>query len=241
MFIRAEFKARAKEVLRANYWTCFLATLLLSLLNSFLSHTNNRLEVKLDTISHINVETVMDSIASALNVLFIVLPVVIVGFIIGIIISLFVVNMFEIGIAKFFIDAREGKYSIEQLLYAYKSGNLTNLVVTMFLRSLYIVLWSLLFVIPGIIAAYRYRFVPYILAENPDLVPSEALRLSKEMTNGIKMDLFILDLSFFGWHLLSLVTFGLSEYFLAPYIQATNAEVYAKYAMSRPNEFYEAF
>ena len=65
--------------------------------------------------------------------------------------------------------------------------------------KLYTFLWSLLLLIPGIVKAYEYRMVPYLLADYPELSTEEAFRISREMMNGEKMNTFILDLSFIGW------------------------------------------
>ena len=97
----------------------------------------------------------------------------------------------------------------------------------MFLRNLFTFLWSLLFIIPGIIKFYEYRMIPYILAENPTLSYKEAFELSKKMMYGQKWKTFVLDLSFIGWYILSLLTFGLLIIFwIAPYMRATNVELY---------------
>ena len=95
-----------------------------------------------------------------------------------------------------------------------------------FLMELFIMLWSMLFVIPGIIKAYSYSMAPYILAENPTMTAREALNESKRITNGAKMDLFILELSFIGWGLLCVITFGIAMIYVAPYMNATRANVY---------------
>lgn len=240
MFERVEFKTRAKEVLRSNYWTCFLATLLISLIGVIGDNVTNKVELRIDNVTNVNVDGVTEAMQYGANLLLFALPMVIIGIIVAILINLFVVNMLRIGQSKFFIEAREGNYNIESLLYAFKNGNLKNQVVVMFMHDLIIALWTLLFVIPGIIAGYRYHFVTYILADNPDMNYHDALALSAEMTNGIKMDLFILDLSFIGWHLLDLITFGVASFFIAPYEQATQAEVYAAYATVR-SESYETF
>jgi len=80
-----------------------------------------------------------------------------------------------------------------------------------------IFLWALLFVIPGIIAAYRYRFAYYNLLTDPSLSAGEAIALSCQQTAGMKMDLFILDLSFIGWGIVASFTFGLLNIWLLPY------------------------
>ena len=82
---------------------------------------------------------------------------------------------------------------------------------------------------PGIVKSYEYRMVPYILAENPGMNRSEAFAISKQMMNGQKWDVFVLDLSFIGWHLLSGITLGIVGIFwVNPYVQATNAELYTR-------------
>ena len=78
-----------------------------------------------------------------------------------------------------------------------------KLILLRILQSVLIFTWSLLFVFPGIIAAYRYRFAPLNLYENPSLTPLEALRLSKRQSRGYKYQLFQLDLSYFGWEMLA--------------------------------------
>ena len=94
---------------------------------------------------------------------------------------------------------------------------LLNLVMTVF-----IALWSMLFVIPGIIAAYRYRFALYNLCENPELGVMDALNMSKAQTKGYKLDLFVLDLTFIGWSLLCGLTLGILSIWITPYIQQTD-------------------
>ena len=94
------------------------------------------------------------------------------------------------------------------------------------LEGLYIFLWTLLLIVPGIIASYRYAMAPFILAENPDMTPSEAIDASKEMMDGHKWELFCLDFSFFGWLLLNVLTLGLGSLVLNPYMNAARAAFY---------------
>lgn len=94
------------------------------------------------------------------------------------------------------------------------------------LQSVYVVLWSLLFVIPGIMASYSYAMTPYILAENPEMSPREAIARSKEMMYGNRWRLFCLHFSFIGWAFLSMLTFGIGYLWLTPYQQASVAAFY---------------
>jgi len=96
------------------------------------------------------------------------------------------------------------------------------------LSFIYIFLWSLLLIIPGIIAGYGYSMIFYILAEEPDLAIGEILAKSKKMMDGYKMDLFILHLSFIGWALLCVLTLFIGFLWLAPWIQVSTARFYLK-------------
>ena len=88
--------------------------------------------------------------------------------------------------------------------------------------SIFVFLWSLLFIIPGIIAGYRYRFALYNLCENPEIGVMEALNMSKAQTLGFKWQLFVLDLSFIGWNILVGLTLGILDIWVAPYIAQSN-------------------
>ena len=94
------------------------------------------------------------------------------------------------------------------------------------LVGLYTFLWSLLFIIPGIVKGYSYSMAMYVLADNKGKSAKECIAESKAMTNGHKMELFVLDLSFIGWYLLSALTCGLALLYLVPLLNATHANVY---------------
>ena len=95
-----------------------------------------------------------------------------------------------------------------------------------FLSGFFTFLWSLLFVIPGIVKSYAYSMSIYVLAENKGKPALECINESKAMTNGHKMDLFVLILSFIGWILLSCITFGIAYIWVLPYIQTTYTNAY---------------
>ena len=138
----------------------------------------------------------------------------------------FLFNPLEAGTARFFVRNLNDKAEIRELAYCYDHGYL-NVVKTVFLRDLYIVLWGLLLIIPGIIKSYEYRMVNYILAENPEMSTKEVFAMSRDMMRGNKWRAFVLDLSFLGWHLLSLITIGLAGiFYVFPYRNMTNAALY---------------
>lgn len=95
-----------------------------------------------------------------------------------------------------------------------------------FLRSLYVTLWSLLFVIPGIVKGYAYAMTPFIMAENPEMSASDAITASRELMNGHKGELFILELTFIGWDILALLTCNIGHLALNPYKNAAYAAFY---------------
>ena len=101
-----------------------------------------------------------------------------------------------------------------------------NAFVLNLLIALKVFAWSLLFVIPGIIAAYRYSMATYILAENPNMQATEAIEHSKALMDGRKGDLFCLDLSFIGWALLAVLTAGIGNLWLVPYMTVSRAAFY---------------
>lgn len=94
-------------------------------------------------------------------------------------------------------------------------------------RGIYVFLWTLLFIIPGIYAAYGYAMSHYILLENPDMTSGEAMSASKELMEGNRWRLFCLECSFIGWNLLSvLLTLGIGHFWLVPYMEASYAAFY---------------
>lgn len=132
----------------------------------------------------------------------------------------------EVGKNRFFLEGFKGDADVGNLFSTFNAIEYFGIVKTQFIKGLYIFLWSLLFVIPGIIKTYEYFMVPYILAEYPNLDTHEVLQISKEMTYGHKMDIFILKLSFIGWNILGGLLMGIGIFFINPYKEATYARLY---------------
>lgn len=105
-------------------------------------------------------------------------------------------------------------------------ADLWSAIKVQFFACLFILLWSLLFIIPGIIKAFSYSMAFYVLAENKGMSALEAIRKSKELMDGHKMDLFVLGLSFIGWSLVVAFTFGLAAIWVVPYMETTAANFY---------------
>lgn len=154
-------------------------------------------------------------------------------FAIGVVISVIVIaisvllfNPIRLGCRRFFRKNLDEPANMSNILFAFDNGY-KNVVKTMFMRDLFVFLWSLLFVIPGIIKEYEYRLVDYIISEDPTKNYKEALEESRKLMKGNKWKAFVLDLSFIGWKILSLFTCGiLSIFYVNPYKLSTDAALY---------------
>jgi len=148
----------------------------------------------------------------------------------------FIFNPVEVGAQRFFLRDLNKPAEIKEIAYAY-DNNYLETVKTIFLRDLFIFLWSLLLIVPGIVKAYEYRMIPYLMAEDPTMTKDRAFAESKRMMTGQKWNTFVLDLSFIGWYILSAFTLGiLAVFYVAPYHCLTSAALYEKlrYGMPEP-------
>lgn len=135
-------------------------------------------------------------------------------------------SIVEVGYSRFNLDLVDRQREPEiGTLFGYFSFWKTT-VCARLLQVIYVLLWSLLFIIPGIIASYSYAMTGYILAENPDLTASEAIEQSKSMMSGNRWRLFCLHFSFIGWDILCSLTLGIGYLWLNPYKQAATAAFY---------------
>ncbi|CDZ74218.1 putative membrane protein [Peptoniphilus sp. ING2-D1G] len=141
-------------------------------------------------------------------------------------ISIFVIGPMSIGLKRYFIRGYHYDSNISYLFSPFKDGTWKSLAGKLFLKDIYIFLWTLLLIVPGIIKTYEYYFVPYILAEDPELSLGDAIAISKELTRNDKFNIFVLELSFFGWIFLSAILLNLGFILLNPYMEATTASLY---------------
>ena len=139
--------------------------------------------------------------------------------------SIILTGPFQLGLIKFTLAySRKNEPRLEQIFEGF--NDFSRALVAYLLMALYIFLWALLLIIPGIIAAYSYSMTFFILADDENISASDALKKSKEMMDGNKMKLFLLSLSFIGWALLSIFTLFIGLLWLMPYIQITMAKFY---------------
>ena len=169
-------------------------------------------------------EEVMTAVLVAFLVVFLVVAAV--GFAVVVAVDVFLVNPLCVGAQRFMLKCVDGTGNVGELGFAFDHSYLNNVKVS-FYRDMYVFLWTLLFIIPGIYKKYQYYMVDYILAENPDMPYREVLNRSKEMMNGQKWKTFVLDLSFIFWHMLAMFTCGITEiFYVRPYKNLTRASLY---------------
>ena len=255
MWTRKELKERAKEALKRNYWKIVLVSLIGMLIGGGLGSSGisgggsdirdmasdnvkeHFTEHENDDVDWEGAEAVLDDIQMDIRpqdivaVVFTVIVVLIVAaivLVIGIALDVLLLNPVQVGINRFMVKSLDDTARIAEVGYTF-DHNYKNGVKVMFFKDLYVVLWSLLFIVPGIYKAYQYRMVPYILGENPDMTYQEVLQRSKDMMDGQKWDAFVLDLSFILWHMLGGITCGLAEiFYVAPYVNLTDAALYSR-------------
>ena len=218
MWTIGELKAKGKAAMKANYGLTLVVSLIMGMITAGYGSSAGTNSEKLQEAANENPDV--------MKLLVVIFGIVGVMVIIVKLIDIFVFNALEVGCKNFFLKNTEGPAALEELSRAFKPSWMNN-VGTMFLRDVFLVGWTLLFIIPGFIKYYSYKMVPYILAEHPEMTGTEAITRSREMMNGHKWRAFCLDLSFFGWILLSLLTCGvLAVFYVNPYMHCTEAELY---------------
>lgn len=257
MWTRFELKERGKAAFQRNYWRSVLVAFILMLFvsggGSAVSNSWNQITSSGTSDDSYYTEYFDDgdighfyynSGTSIPDMLVSGIIAVVVGgvMIVSALLGIFLFNPLEVGGCRFFMENSEYQPTVGRLGFAFQKGMYGKTVLTLFLRKLFIGLWSLLLIVPGIVKAYEYRMVPYLLADDPNMTRQDAFRLSKELMYGQKWNTFVLDLSFLGWFLLSLCTCGLlAIFYVNPYVQATNAELFLElkreYFASRQNAY----
>ena len=224
MLTSKELRVKAWNSLKGKYWRAFLVILVLGLLASggtSLQTSSQTLTETINLVDPSEMDETMELGAAVVGAIATVMAIV------GMAISLFIGNAADVGLAHYFILNTDSKPSFADAFYGFKVKYLRN-IGTLLLVGIKLALWSLLLVVPGIIKSFEYAIIPYILADDPEISSKEAFRKAKEMMMGNKWRLFKLNLSFFGWFVLCVVTCGLGTPFLLPYVSAANAEFYAE-------------
>ncbi len=236
MWTRHDLKMNAKTAFTRNYWTCVAVSLVVGVLSGGMfagsgSGVQTTMEVQhnnpyaYDSYSAYSYDS-----GSLLGIgIFssILIGILLTFMLAAVLYTIFVGNVVSVGGCRYFMENREHQTKVSQVFYAFRNGRYGNVVKTLFFRDLFILLWSFVLIVPGIIKSYSYWLVPYLLSENPQMDRKRVLELSERMMDGHKMEAFVLELSFLGWVLLSLMTCGiLGIFYLNPYMDATFAEYY---------------
>ena len=221
-FDRTMLKTNAKAVLKRIYGSALLMLLLMSVIGGAVGIVAAPIAIAVPflQISGSNVAEMVIAIVLLILLLYVLMF----AFII------FVIMPLNVGMRKFYNTTTFGEDEVSTLFYAFKKGNgYLNIVKTQFLTGLYLFLWALIPVAGYFIMIYKmysYYLVPFILADNPHMPASRAIRLSEQMMHGRRFEMFVLELSFLGWILLGLLAFSIGVYFVYPYIYATDAQFY---------------
>lgn len=212
---RAELKENAKKSLQGKWGQAILLLIIFGIINSivmgitFIGNTASLSDAA--TVSSILDGTYNGTMG--------------IGFYISGILSILVSAFLTLGSVSFFLKvSRNEEVTFKELFN--KTGLWLLYIGVTIMTSIFIGLWSLLLIIPGIIASYSYSMVNYIMVDNPELGVFGAIRRSKEMMNGHKMDYFVLHLSFIGWGILVGLTCGLLSFYVSPYMSVTKANFY---------------
>ena len=213
----SEIRAKARESLKGNYWTAvgvaFVAAIFGALLvngGSFSLDIEERATELFGNLPAI-IKWYLAIAGGAAGVLSLV--------------NLILGGVVQLGYASYLLKQQDREVCSVKELFS-KFDYFVPGLLQQLLRNLYIILWSLLLIIPGIIKSFAYAMTPFIMAENPEMTAKEAITRSRELMDGHKEELFWLSLTFFGWGLLAALTCGIGYIFLNPYINAAYAAFY---------------
>ena len=235
---RKSIKERGKSAFRANYWAAVIVALVLTIVMgiaagggySFAGTAGTAGTMNEEEIAQITQEFVDDynSMSEVLQgyIAAFTIKAIFAMAILSFLVKVFLVNPIQVGCYRFFrknaIDQTTGAGTIGEGF-----GNYGHTFVTLLLRDVFLTLWTLLFIIPGFVMSYAYALVPYIIKDNPELSATEAIKRSKELMNGHKMELFVMDLSFLGWLILGAFTCNILNIFWTnPYYNSSKAVFY---------------
>ena len=192
---RAKIKMQAKEIISGNLGTILLPYIIVGLISFVVSFF---LTVLLGTSEEISILVTL--------------------------VTPLILYPLELGVLKYIMKfVRKEKCDLNIIFDFYKMF-LPAIGLTI-LITLFTSLWSLLFIIPGIIASYSYMMANYLMVDGEN-DPMECIKKSKAMMKGYKMDLFVFHLSFLGWILLSVLTFGLLFIYVGPYMNVAQILYY---------------
>ena len=231
MRTRQEIKAIGKEQFKLNYWNCVLAALLVTAVLGVISWMSNGQEIarvvstgqdafrvvsgQQETIEIISSQPVQSTVSVRSNA--------------GGLLMLLLGGPITVGLNYFFVKNVRGERDELSVTTPFSEAfkNYPRKLGGSLWMGLFVFLWSLLFIIPGLIKAISYAMTQYILADCPNVKATDALKLSMRMMKGHKWEFFVMGLSFLGWELLSALTLGiLGVFYAGPYMRSSFAQYY---------------
>lgn len=200
-FTRAEIKEQARAQLKGKVWMLLLCTIVSSIIPAIVSGIGSALTSNGNTAA---------------------------GTIVSLAGSLLLTAPLSLGLTMVYLNVTYGEDPQVSTLFEPFKKCYGKIIALMLLVEIFIMLWTLLFIIPGIIMGFAYSQSFFILAENPDMSPMECIKESKRIMKGRKMDLFVLYLSFIPWMLLVGITLGIAGIWVIPYMTLTMTNFYHK-------------
>jgi len=221
-----DFRAQARAALKFHWLSAVLAGIIAAIFGGGIIYGGSSGGSSAGSSgSESSIENILAGMESVPPIVFTVITIVGAVFLIFAVISIVLGGAVSLGYAKYNLNLIDGNNAnVEDVISQF--NRLGDGFVMRILTGIYIVLWTLLLVVPGIIAIYSYSMAPYILYENPGMRAKEAIKASKELMKGNKWRLFCLQFSFFGWALLVALTLGIGGLFLRPYVEAAGAAFY---------------
>ena len=218
-----DLRARARQMLSGKWAMAILTTFLAGVLGALLLSSNSSVNINFEVEMLEKLPKVVQaylaiaaSIGGTLGMI---------QFVLG--------GVVQLGYCKYLLKLHDGEQADVKDLFSEFNRFADGFILSL-LQGIYIFLWSLLFVIPGIVATYKYAMSSFILLENPGMKPNDAITASKEMMNGHKGELFWLGLTFIGWSFLSALTLGIGNLWLNPYMNASYAAFYREISYTAP-------
>ena len=211
-----DIRANARESLKGNWLVAIIASFIAGTFGASGSgvSSSGTEEIDFDALGQLSTTEILTTLAVFGGLL-----------LFGLIVSVLISALISVGYAQFNIDLIDGVKPRIVTMFS-KGKQVGTAIVANILVFLRVLVGTILFIIPGIIASYQYAMVNYIIAENPGISAREALEMSKEMMKGNKFRFFRLGLSFLGWALVVVLTLGIAGIWVGPYMQASFAAFY---------------
>ena len=231
-----KLKKEARHSLKKNYWSkVFVAFIITFDINIFFSIFSGEAIFPLLKLREFDFETIKNVELQTLHTLifehhFSDKTELLISFVV-ILFEIFVLSVFKVGGTRYFIKSQTCTPKVSELLFAFNGKNkaFKNIIAVELLKSIKILLWSMVFIVPGVINSFDYVAVHYVLALCPHLKPKKALKVSKAMMKGNRIRFILMELSFIGWDIVEFLSFGiLKHFYITPYKLITHDEFFTE-------------